>query len=637
MALTTDQVASEIQNTMSFARTEANSAIIAAQTLTASAVAVLTGYSPDYPADAITVADSGYSLGSGFTAEEKPPNFPTIRVPQQINMGALGDLSTIDATFDAEAPNLELPAFAYTVPSALTPFTKTAPDVDSTVTIPDAPTFTYPDLPTLLELNTDIALDALVIPEHNFTEPSYNNFLSDDFYAAFATARTELPNYDQYGMELVNRFYPGVQAALASLLNRAQGVLDGTQTALTDNHDTHYYDALRSKIAAESDKALQALDENTLATGWNLPGAARAAGRKRVQQEASAALNSAALEVYVKRADRELQHLQFVMQVVPPMQNAAVALFGQAWSMQMQAFDGAIQFADTAMKFATAVYQLKQRDFELAQSMVERQIAIFEALLKAELAKADITKVELEVEKLKSELNHDLIAQYTAQLSGEETKARVYASQIDALRQTIAARKIPLDVFLAEVQGFSALSEAKKAEYALVEAQISGDKAKTEGQLAKLQVYKTQADVFATEVAAQGKKIEGQAQRNQQILEEFRTRVQAEVQYSQIDAAISANALDAYKAQASIFLAETEVDLSRAKFEFQKAVEDARLEMESTRLSFERQFRALEMEMTRVKATADITMGGADVHARIGMAAVSVMNTMASLSATSAA
>jgi hypothetical protein len=84
-------------------------------------------------------------------------------------------------------------------------------------------------------------------------------------------------------------------------------------------------------------------------------------------------------------------------------------------------------------------------------------------------------------------------------------------------------------------------------------------------------------------------------------------------------------------------LAETEANLNEAKFAFQKAVEDTRLEMESTRLAFERQFRALEMEMARVKATADITMGGADVHARIGMAAVSVMNTMTNLSATASA
>ena len=321
------------------------------------------------------------------------------------------------------------------------------------------------------------------------------------------------------------------------------------------------------------------------------------------------------------------------MQVVPALQSAAVALFGQAWSMQMQAFDAALRFGDTAMRFSTAVYALKQRDFELEQGLLESQIRIFEALLKAELAKAEITKAELEVEKLKSDLNGDLITRYTAQLQGQETKAKVFAAQIDALRLTIEARKLPLDVFDSEIKAFSALATAKRDEYAILEAQISGDEAKTRGQLAKADVYKTQADVFGTRVSAQAKKIEGQSQRNQQILEEFRTRVQAEVQYSQIDGEIARNALDAYKAQAQVFLSETEANLSEAKFDLQKKVEDARLEMESTRLAFERQFRALELEMTRVKAMADITMGGADVHARIGQSAISTMNTMANLSA----
>ena len=151
--------------------------------------------------------------------------------------------------------------------------------------------------------------------------------------------------------------------------------------------------------------------------------------------------------------------------------------------------------------------------------------------------------------------------------------------------------------------------------------------------MAKVDVYKTQADVFGTRVSAQAKKIEGQSQRNQQILEEFRTRVQAEVQYSQIDGEIARNALDAYKAQTQVFLAETEANLSAAKFDFQKKVEDARLKMESTRLAFDRQFKAIEIEMNRVQATAQITMAGADLHGRIGMSAISTMNTMANLSA----
>jgi hypothetical protein len=633
MAISADQVSSEIQSTMALARSEAITAVNAAMTLVSSAVGVLNQYTPEYPEETITISDSGYSAGSGFNAEDKPPTFPSIRTPQQIIMGELGDLDTIDETFNEEAPTLDIPAFEYETPESISPFTKDAPEIDSNVTIPTAPTFDYPDLPTLLTLNTDISLDQLTIPEHNFTEPSYSNLLSDDFISALARGNSALPNYDNYGMQLVDRFFPGYSTSIQGLYNRISGILDGSQTALTEAHDSSYYDTMRNRISLEYDKAEQALDEATLSTGFALPGLARAAGIKRIQQENLQALNQAALEVYVKRSDREVQHLQFVMNIIPPLQQSVIALFGQAWSMQMDGFRGALEFADVSTKFALAVYGLKQRDFELMQGLVERQIAIFEALLKAELAKADITRVQLEVEKLKSEINHDLISQYTAQLGGQETKARVYASEISALQQTIAARKIPLEVFLAEIQSFSALSDAKKSEYALIEAKISGDRAKTEGQLGKLQVYKTKADVFGTKVSAKGNKIEAQAKRNQQILEEFKARVQAEVQYSQIDGEISKNALDAYKAQSSIFLAETEANLNEAKFAFQKALEDAKLKLEQTRFSFERQFKALEIEMTRVKATSDINLAGAEVQGRIGAASMSVLNSMVSLDA----
>ena len=637
MALTPDQVADEIQNTMSFARSEANSMLGAATAMVNNAVSILYGYSPDYPSETITVSDSGYSLGSGFNAEKKPPSFPTIRTPNAVTMGALGDIDTLDDTFSETEPTLNLPTFDYTVPTKLSSFTKTAPDIDESVDIPEAPTFSYPDLPTLLTLNTDIELSDLVIPGHNFTNPSYNNILSDNFYTAFTAGQAKLPNYDDYGNQLVNRFYPNVQAAMQALISRASGILDGTQTALTDNHDQHYYELLRSRIATERDKAVQAVDDASVVAGWDLPGLVRAAGQKRIQQESTASLNNAALEVYVKRADRELQHLQFVMQVVPPLQASAIALFGQAWGMQMQAFDGALRFADTAIKFAHAVYALKQRDFEIEQGLLESQIRIFEALLKAELAKADITQKKLEIERLKESINKDQIELYTAQLQGQETKARLYASQIDALRQTIAARKLPLEVFSAEVDAFGKLADAKRAEYAMVEAQISGDKAKTEGELAKLRVYETKANVFGAVVGAKSKRIDGQIQRNQQILEEFKTRMRAEVDLTQIDATIAAHSLDAYKAMSAVYIAETQAELEQAKFDFTKKLEDAKLKLEQTSMAFDRQFKALEIEMTRVKATADISLAGAEVLARTGQAAISVMNTMTQLSASASA
>lgn len=633
MALTPDQVANEVSNTMSTARAQAQIAIGAALNMTADAVAVLNQYSPSYPTETITVQSTGYSIGSGFDATEKPPSFPTIRTAQDVQMGALGDIDTISATFTAEEPSLNLPSFSYSNPSELAGFSDTAPEIDDSVDMPEAPTFSYPDLPSLLAIGTDVDIADLTIPSTNITMPSYNNVLGDDFYASLTKAQAELPNYDDYGMQLVNRFYPGTVDRLSSLQTRIAQILEGTGTALTDTHDQRYYDALLARIEEEADKAIDALDEATVSTGWDLPGATRAAGRKRIQQEVMAKTAAAAMEVYTKRTDRELQHLQFVMGLVPPLQQAAVSLFGQAWGMQMDAYKSALQFADTASKFSTLVYQLRQRDYELAQSLTDKQIAIFEALLKAELAKADISKLKIEQERLKAEVNQQQVSLYTAQLQGEETKARVYASQIDALRQTIEARKLPLEVFLAKVQGFSAQVQAKKNEYDLLTARITGDRARVDGELAKLQVYKTEADVFGTIVTAQAKRVDGQIQRNQQILEEFKTKMQQELQLTQIDESVAKYSLNAYEAMARVYIAETNQELEQARFDFNKALEDAKLKLEQTRFSYERQFKALEMEMIRNKATADINMAGAQVQASIGSAAMSVMNTMAQLSA----
>lgn len=44
---------------------------------------------------------------------------------------------------------------------------------------------------------------------------------------------------------------------------------------------------------------------------------------------------------------------------------------------------------------------------------------------------------------------------------------------------------------------------------------------------------------------------------------------------------------------------------------------------------------ALGIEMTLVKAVSDVTLAGAEVQARTGQAAISVMNTMTQLSASS--
>lgn len=633
-----DNVVNQVNATQSMARSLIQSVVSATTNLLNQAIGTLQGYQPDYPTDPLTAVERGVGVGgTDFVPTQKPPNFPTIRTAQDVQMGELGHIDTLDDELDETAPTVTVPAFSFAEPTPLTPFAKTAPSVNSTVTVPDSPTIDYPDLPALLAIDTDIDLQDLVIPPLAITMPSYNNLLADTFVAQFAAGKSAVPNPDDYGTNLMARFFPEWRATVQQLEQRVNGVLAGSQTALTDTLDARLYEQMRARVREESDTATAALDQQTTATGWNLPGAARAAGARRIQQEASRALQAAALEVHAKRAERELQHLQFVLGLAMPLHKDAVALFESAFGMAMKQFDGAMQYADTAMKFAVTVYQLKQRDYELAQALVDKQIAIFQALLDAELAKLKVTEARLTVEKLKIDVNREQVQLYTAQLEAQRTKVGIFQAQIDALRAEIEARKLPLDVFESEVRAFAALAGAKRDEYALVDAKIRADEGKLKGQLAKLEVYKTKADVFATVVGARAKKIDGQIQRNQQILKEFEIKQGAEVDLTKIDAMVAENALDAYKAMAEVYIAESRQRLEAARLDFEQTLENSKLEVREREFAFERQFKNLEVEMTRIKAIADMQLSAAETNGRIGASAASIMNTVAELSAQASA
>lgn len=629
-----DATVNQINSIQSTARATASSAMAAATAMVNESIGSMIGYTPDFPQDPLKPVEVGIRVGgTDFVPTQKPPSFPTIRTAQDVTMGELGHIDTLDDAFAETAPTVTVPAFSFAEPSALAPFTETAPTVDGTVTVPDAPTIDYPDLPALLALNTDIELQDLVIPSLAITMPSYNNLLSDTFVAQFAAGQAAVPNPDVYGTNLVSRLFPDWLATIQQFEQRVNGVLAGTQTALTDAFDGRLYNQLRARISAETDKALAALDQQTTSTGWNLPGPVRSAVHLRIRSELQSALNAAALEVYTKRTEREVQHLQYVLGQALPLHQAAVSLFSTAFDMSLKAFDGALQYADSALKFSLAVYGLKQRDYELAQALVDKQIAIFQALLDAELAKLKVAEARLTVERLKVEVNRESVQLYSVQLEAQKTKVGIFQAQIDALRATIEARKLPLDVFESKVRAFAALAAAKRDEYALVDAKVRADEGKLKGELAKLDVYKTKADVFSTVVGAKAKKIDGQIQRNSQILKEFEIKQDAELKLTQIDAAVAEHALNAYKAMAEVYIAESKQRLEAARLDFEETMANSKLEVQERQFEFDRQFKNIEIEMTRIKAISELQLAAADVHGRNAAAAMSVMNTMAELSA----
>jgi hypothetical protein len=626
-----------IQSIISIAKAEATGTVGAAKQLVAEAVAVIDAYKPRYPEKDVKIDPIGISDGSGgFVATEKPPNFPGIRDLHFPPDPDLRDLDDISATFTTEAPTLVFPKFDYAIPAAIPPFIERAPDIDSSITLPDKPTLTWPDRPQLVALDTTLTVPDLVVPTFDAHRPTYQNIFNEDWRRDFSDAESMLPRLEAYAPVLMEQFFPGVRAAYTALVERINGILEGQTTALTDAFDQHLYDQLRARVEAERDAALRQANDAADATGWGLPGRVRQTALARVEADAAKSRSNAALEVYTKRAERELQHLQFVMELAGKLHGAATQFVLQASELQLTAFKTAIAFADAATQFALKVYEQKQKDYEIDVRIMESEINLFQARLKAEMAQGDVVRLRLEIEKQKSELNRDLIAQYTAELQANETQAKVYAEEVNAIEAELKARRYPLDLFEAKIRSFVALADAKKVEYQLVEAQIGADKAKLDGEMARAKLFESEASVFKTRIEAQTARITAQARRNEQVLDEYKTKVDTQLKLAQVDEAVAKHALNTYKAMADVYVAESQQDLAKAKFLHEKVIEQARLDKDVLDMDYQRQFHNITLELGRVKALADMQMSSAKVHGDMANSALGSLNNVVTLAQTEA-
>lgn len=632
--MSAESVINEIQNTQSLARQIAQSSIAATTTLVTDAIQKLTRYTPEFPEEPVRLSDSGASDGTAFSPEEKPPNFPTIRTAQDVKMGALGDIDTIDESFDGVRPKIALPDYSYDKVTPLAPFSESAPKIDTGFDMPKEPEISDPEMPELLSLRSDIAVQQLNLPAFKpFLPPRPKYSLTNEFVAQFATGKSALPDANDYGNGLVSRFFPQWQQTINQLSTRINSVLGGAQTALTDTFDGWLYEIARGRIIADSEKAIEEINEQTKATGWDLPGATRAAGIRRITESAQQALQSAALDVYAKRTEREVQHLQYVMGQALPLHQAAIALFAQGFDMSMKAFEAARKYAETATNFVVTVYQTLQHDYELDYQLIDKQIEIVKEERNGELAKLQVTEAELKVESLKSAHNRERLEQLRAEIDIGNQRLERYEKQISALGKLLEGRRLPLEAFRSSIEAYLASQQAKDGEYKQLESLIRGDEAKTKGQLSMLEVYKTDAAVFDTKIGAKAKKIDGQIQRNQQVLKEFEIKQDAEVKLTQIDESVAKHALDAYVAMSHVYIAESDQRLEKNRLDFQKAVENSKIDLANRQFEMDIQFKNLEVEMTLMKATAELQLSAAEVQGRVGAAAMTVMNTMTELSA----
>ena len=526
-------------------------------------------YNPDWRPTTPRVenVDTAFKSPPGNLIRRRtPPVFEGVYDPEELLLPELDD-----------PPDPRYGDFNYrspTRPGGVKEFRERVPNVDTkieNVEIPDLQELAPLDL---IELKTDFRDPNVIIPEFDAVAPTPPDPLTG-LIPAYQNERDRGLAAVQSGHEvLFDRYmakhFPKYDEQRDALDAHLCGVLDGTKTAWSDTTQRRLYDIARSQADAERRRVDAEVERNLVRQG-NVLQISTQHARLRVEETLHANNTRAAYDTAERRADRELQHLQFNMSMLAQFrQTAQQAWFGTAELIINQsryAIEAGRQLADLMVtEYNTLVTQFNS-ELQLYQTKAQ----VWETRLKAALVEYEVLKVELEAERLKSDINQQKIAEQQNQLQLQRLKIEAASEKIRAIAIKADLRKIPLEIFEAKVRAYQAYVSGKNAEINAYQAEIQGERAELDAHLAEVDVYLKELDAWRTKIQGRSERSRLIGEHNRNLLDVLRFELE------------KAN----IKLRYDEFTTENERLISRERFE-------------SYRLELEQHYRAVQTELQTI-------------------------------------
>lgn len=602
-----------------------------------------------YAAEAFAIATEGLDALREFTVDEvsvntgfnvtatadlfTPPVAPAVPEDVFVDPGepgapptltAIADISVGSApTFSETAPVISLPA----KPSALSATAPSEPSPPSAPVFPDSPDDTLPSVPTMRDI---------LLPTLGFID-------IEGLRTAFENALTHLPTMpsgliDGLAENIVadtGAMYSTIKGRLdaflaenpAFALNRTRlgELLSGTSIGMPAAVESQ----LRGRaFTAEDEQAARAID--TALWTWSAKGFSqndgvlqgRLADIYQDNRNKQASLNR---DIFIQASEWEIKNLQFAVQQ------------GIAWEgVYRQVFStihaAAHEMAWHLFQAAEAIFNASSKIYELQLEGFKAEMASFEEWIKVELSVLEIYKSELEGAKLIGELNLQDIEIYKARLTGVMTVVEIYKANLQAVNLKITADSQVIELYKARVQAFTALVQAKTAEW-------GGYGEAVKGEVARADVYDSLVKAFSERMRAYGieadvaKSIEGfKVDQARLQIDEFR----AELEWFR---AKLETALARVNAQHSLFGDEMRLFEAQGNIESTRVSSDNRtfqLQLEEGKTRADLELKKAELNISQVDRAAAIEQQSLDAVARVGAqlagASMSSVNMGASLS-----
>ena len=550
------------------------------------------------------------------------------------NSGAvLGGGDSIPTNTLGQAPSFNAPIKPQQVPY----LTTTAPDVDTSLTLPDVPSFLslpaltlpYPtvDVPTAPTITQPIFEGQRPNP---ISTPDPQTII-DKYTTEQADHRNMLPGFASAQADaLLVKFCPEY-AQLRARINQAviayTDPINGGGTGIPVNIEDAIAARNSDRNNIEFQRAIETAADTLAKQGFSIPPGAMLATLRQARMAMGDAQVRGNVEIATKNFELEQQNMQFMLKLGEALEEKVLDTVTQYLNLALRMDELSIMSAKEIVSTYVGVYNLQvqvyralwegyQADAEVYKakiSALESNVRLYEAEIKAELAKTEINKATVEVLQVVANVNQAL--------------ANAYKSEVEAATATLEVARVRVALYEAQVRGFAAQVGVYEAQWRGYEAEVNGEVGKIRGFEAQANAYTAQVNAYRARVEAYAEQVRAKAAQNQAIASKNDATVR--VYATEADVAIKT-----FEGLTQQYVAESNAAIKQADIEVEYWRTTASLVMQEWNIAVNQMFEYAreQMNLFRGQMEAAISAGnGLSQAAQVaGGLASSAMNGLTS-------
>lgn len=481
------------------------------------------------------------------------------------------------------------------------------PDINLTVTLPDAPSTALPEMGELLA----IKLPAFVFPDlptFNGTPPA----------ADFAVPDSVTLNWTEpeYASELLDE----VSAEVRRMMAGGTGLPPAVEAAI--------FARSRDRAALETERAVSDAFADWAARGFEMPpgmlvkqvAVAREAGQMRAAE--------ANRDLAIEAAKWEIENLRFAVQQGIALEGLTLNLFENAVKRMFEAARFHAESRISLLNAHVAVFNARNDGFRL---MVE----VYKTNLEGALSKLQAYKTAVDAQAVIGQINEQTVEVFKARLAAVGQNVEVFKALMEGVKIKSEADRVQLEAYKTDVQAAAEKLQAMKNRFDAYESRLKGE-------TAKAGVFEAQTSAYAETVRAIAAKTDAQRASAQIAADAARIKLSAyEAELRGIDlrndttfkklstqAEVLRTRLSAWEAMARANIAEnetqvryidmglrtnlmyTEAKMKEYEAKLERAIKEASIALESAKAMGQYSSQIVAGAMSAVNIGASVSAGG---------------------------